>query len=123
MRCADATAAAAMIAEIDRAKKDGDTRRRRRRGRRARRRAAGLGAFAQWDRRLDGRIAQALMSIHAVKAVAIGDGLRGRPRRAAPPSTTRSSGTPRAGSRRPTNRAGGLEGGITNGEEIRASPW
>ena len=38
---------------------------------------AGLGSFAQWDRRLDGRIAQALMSIHAVKAVAIGEGFAG----------------------------------------------
>ena len=76
VRCADATAAAAMIAEIDRAKKDGDTL-----GGVvevvARGVVAGLGAFAQWDRRLDGRIAQALMSIPAVKAVAIGEGFAG----------------------------------------------
>ena len=76
MRCADAAAAAAMVAEIDRAKKDGDTvggivevv---------ARGVPAGLGSYVQWDRKLDGRIAQALMSIHAVKAVAIGDGFAG----------------------------------------------
>ncbi len=119
VRCADATAAAAMIAEIDRAKKDGDTvggivevv---------ARGVVPGLGAFAQWDRRLDGRIAQALMSIPAVKAVAIGEGFAG--------GVTRGAAfhdeilwDAAGGLARPTNRAGGLEGGITNGEEIRAS--
>jgi chorismate synthase len=108
----------AMIAEIDRAKKDGDSvggvvevi---------ARGVPAGLGSYAQWDRKLDGRIAQALMSIHAVKAVAIGAGFAG--------SETRGSAfhdeivwDEAAGIRRPTNRAGGLEGGVTNGEEIRA---
>ncbi len=89
----DARTAEAMIAEIDRAKKDGDSvggvvevi---------ARGVPAGLGSYAQWDRKLDGRIAQALMSIHAVKAVAIGRGLRRRRDVAAPRSTTRSSGTP-----------------------------
>jgi chorismate synthase len=119
VRCADATAAAAMIAQIDRAKKDGDTvggvvevv---------ARGVVAGLGAFAQWDRRLDGRIAQALMSIPAVKAVAIGAGFASAETRGAAFhdeivwNATRGLG-------RPTNRAGGLEGGVTNGEEIRAS--
>ena len=118
VRCVDAAAAEAMIAEIDRAKKDGDTvggvvevi---------ARGAPPGLGSYVQWDRRLDGRIAQALMSIHAVKAVAIGEGFAG--------GVTRGSlfhdeilwdaGT---GLERPTNRAGGLEGGVTNGEEVRA---
>ena len=118
VRCVDAASAEAMIAEIDRAKKDGDTvggvvevi---------ARGAPAGLGSYVQWDRRLDGRIAQALMSIHAVKAVAIGEGFAG--------GVTRGSlfhdeilwdaGT---GLERPTNRAGGLEGGVTNGEEVRA---
>jgi chorismate synthase len=119
VRCADAAAAAAMVAEIDRAKKDGDSvggvfevv---------ARGVPAGLGSFAQWDRRLDGRIAQALMSIPAVKAVAIGEGFAG--------GATRGSlfhdeilWSASAGLERPTNRAGGLEGGVTNGEEIRAS--
>ena len=65
-----------MVAEIDRAKKDGDTV-----GGSSRWSLAGvpagLGSFAQWDRRLDGRIAQALMSIHAVKAVALGEGFAG----------------------------------------------
>jgi len=80
---------------------------------------AGLGSYVQWDRRLDGRIAQALMSIHAVKAVAIGQGFAG--------GETRGSAfhdeilwAASSGLERPTNRAGGLEGGVTNGEEIRA---
>ena len=109
-----------MIAEIDRAKKDGDTL-----GGVvevvARGVVAGLGAFAQWDRRLDGRIAQALDVDPGREGGRDRGGLRRAPRRAAPPSTTRSSGTTRSGLGRPTNRAGGLEGGITNGEEIRAS--
>lgn len=119
VRCADADAAAAMIAEIDRAKRDGDTV-----GGLvevvARGVVAGLGAFAQWDRRLDGRIAQALMSIPAVKAVAIGAGFAG--------GETRGSSfhdeivwEDGRGLTRPSNRAGGLEGGVTNGEEIRAT--
>jgi chorismate synthase len=119
VRCADARAAEAMIAEIDRAKRDGDTL-----GGIvevvARGVSPGLGAFAQWDRRLDGRIAQALMSIPAVKAVAIGAGFAG--------GTTRGAAfhdeilwDAERGLNRPTNRAGGLEGGVTNGEEVRAS--
>lgn len=119
VRCADAGAAEAMMAEIDRAKKAGDTvggivevv---------ARGLPPGLGSFAQWDRRLDGRIAQALMSIQAVKAVALGAGFAG--------GDTRGSSfhdeilwSPEAGLERPSNRAGGLEGGVTNGEELRAA--
>jgi chorismate synthase len=118
VRCVDARTAEAMIAEIDRAKKDGDSvggvvevi---------ARGAPAGLGSYAQWDRKLDGRIAQALMSIPAVKAVAIGEGFAG--------GETRGSRfhdeivwNAATGLERPTNRAGGLEGGVTNGEEIRA---
>jgi chorismate synthase len=118
VRCADAQAEQAMIAEIDRAKKDGDTvggvvevv---------AHGVVAGLGAFAQWDRRLDGRIAQALMSIHAVKAVAIGAGFQGGETRGASFHDEILWDAGR-GLERPTNRAGGLEGGITNGEEVRA---
>jgi chorismate synthase len=118
VRCADAAVGGAMIAEIDRAKKDGDSL-----GGVveviARGVPAGLGSYVQWDRRLDGRIAQALMSIHAVKAVAIGEGFAG--------GETRGSAfhdeilwNASSGLERPTNRAGGLEGGVTNGEEIRA---
>jgi chorismate synthase len=118
VRCVDAAVAAAMIAEIDRAKRDGDSL-----GGHvevvARGVPAGLGSFAQWDRRLDGRIAQALMSIPAVKAVALGAGFAG--------GATRGSAFhdeivwhAERGLERPTNRAGGLEGGVTNGEEVRA---
>jgi chorismate synthase len=79
----------------------------------------GLGSFAQWDRRLDGRLAQALASIPAVKAVGIGDGF----------SAGETPGASfhdeilyddEAGLHRGSNRAGGLEGGVTNGEELRA---
>jgi chorismate synthase len=118
VRCADAALAAAMIAEIDRAKKDGDSL-----GGVvevvARGVPAGLGAFAQWDRRLDGRIAQALMSIHAVKAVAIGAGFEAGETRGAS-FHDEILWDEAHGIERPTNRAGGLEGGITNGEELRA---
>ena len=118
VRCADAAVAGAMIAEIDRAKKDGDSvggvvevi---------ARGVPAGLGSYVQWDRRLDGRIAQALMSIHAVKAVAIGDGFAGGETRGSAFHDEILWGAS-SGLERPTNRAGGLEGGVTNGEEIRA---
>jgi chorismate synthase len=119
VRCVDAAVADRMIAEIDRAKKDGDTV-----GGVAevvaRGLPPGLGSFAQWDRRLDGRVAQALMSIPAVKAVALGAGLVG--------VDTRGSAfhdeilwSEKGGIERPTNRAGGLEGGVTNGEELRAA--
>jgi chorismate synthase len=119
VRCVDAAVADRMIAEIDRAKKDGDTV-----GGVAevvaRGLPPGLGSFAQWDRRLDGRVAQALMSIPAVKAVALGAGLVG--------GDTRGSAfhdeilwSEKGGLERPTNRAGGLEGGVTNGEELRAA--
>jgi chorismate synthase len=79
----------------------------------------GLGSFAQWDRKLDGRLAQALMSIHAVKAVAIGAGF-------AAGDTAGSAFhdeilfDDEQGLHRGSNRAGGLEGGVTNGEELRA---
>jgi chorismate synthase len=118
VRCARADVAQRMVANIDRAKKAGDTvggvfevi---------ARGVPPGLGTFAQWDRRLDGRLAQALMSIPAVKAVALGDGLA-----AGETPGSRFHDEIRydddRGLHRPTNRAGGLEGGITNGEEVRA---
>ncbi|MBI4165641.1 MAG: chorismate synthase [Acidobacteria bacterium] len=78
----------------------------------------GLGSCAQWDEKLDGQIAQAVMSVQAVKAVEIGSGV-------ANAATFGSKvhdpiGYDRAASHfiRPTNRAGGLEGGMTNGEDI-----
>jgi chorismate synthase len=78
----------------------------------------GLGSSAQWDERLDGQLAQALMSIQAVKAVEIGDGIEGA---ASPGSRVHDEiGYDRESSRftRKSNRAGGLEGGISNGEDI-----
>jgi chorismate synthase len=83
----------------------------------------GLGSHVQWDRKLDGRLAQALMSIQAIKAVGIG---RGPDVAALPGSRIHDEILPldgRAASElgvtRPTNNAGGLEGGITNGEDLR----
>lgn len=118
VRCADADAGAAMMRAIDAAKKAGNTV-----GGAfevvARGVPAGLGSFSQWDRRLDGRLAQALMSIQAVKAVAIGAGF-------AAASTAGADFHDEilfddaAGLHRGSNRAGGLEGGVTNGEELRA---
>lgn len=80
----------------------------------------GLGSYSQWDRRLDGLLAQALMSIQAIKAVAVGDGVEAS---AQPGSMVHDALYPaQAGdplpARRTTNRAGGLEGGMTNGERL-----
>jgi len=118
VRCADPEVASRMIAEIDAAKRAGDT---------VggvfevvvRGLPAGLGSFAQWDRRLDGRLAQALMSIQAVKAVSLGAGFE-----AGSTSGARFHDEilydEGKGLHRGSNRAGGLEGGVTNGEELRA---
>jgi chorismate synthase len=78
----------------------------------------GLGSCAQWDERLDGQLAQAVMSIQAVKAVEIGSGISNA---AAMGSNVHDEiGYDRVNVRftRQTNRAGGLEGGITNGEDL-----
>ena len=78
----------------------------------------GLGAHVQWDRKLDGRLAQALMSIQAIKGVEVGDGWRDAQLRG---SEVHDAIYYDAGARRftrKTNRAGGLEGGITNGENV-----
>ncbi len=77
----------------------------------------GIGSHVQWDRRLDGRIAQALMSIQAIKGVEIGLGFEG----ATLPGSKVHDEIFYDGNRgfyRTTNRAGGLEGGMTNGEPI-----
>jgi chorismate synthase len=82
----------------------------------------GLGSHVSWDRRLDGRIAQAVMSINAVKGVEIGAGfalaeLKGSQAHDViePNPRSKTKGLPW---RRATNRAGGIEGGISNGEDI-----
>ena len=80
----------------------------------------GLGSFSQWDRRLDGRLAQALMSIHAVKAVSVGAGFQAGE---IPGSAFHDEilFDDAEGLHRGSNRAGGIEGGVSNGQEIRAS--
>src|SRR5258706_2078605 len=117
LRCADPATEAAMKEEVDRAYKTGDT-------------VGGifevvahgvppgLGTHANWDERLDGLLAQAVMSLQAVKAVEIGDGLENA---GSPGSTVQDpiaySGSEQRFTRR-QNRAGGIEGGISNGQDI-----
>jgi chorismate synthase len=125
LHCADAAVEREMIAAIDRARDAGDTM-----GGSfeviARGVPPGLGSYVQWDRKLDGRLAQALMSIPAIKAVGIG---RGPAAASLPGSRVHDEILPRTGGlaaggvnvTRPTNNAGGLEGGVTNGEDLRVS--
>ena len=82
----------------------------------------GLGSHAEWDLRLDGRIAQALLSIQSVKAVEIGLGLESASRRGSEVHDPIGYEAGPEGGRfvRPSNRAGGIEGGITNGEPVVA---
>jgi chorismate synthase len=124
LRVADPALEPQMIAEIDRARDAGDTL-----GGAfeviATGVPVGLGSHVQWDRKLDGRLAQALMSIPAIKAVGIGVGPEAATR---PGSQVHDEivlgGTGRAtGLARPTNNAGGLEGGVTNGEDLRVSVY
>lgn len=118
LRCADPSLEQQMIARIKEAMKTGDTL-----GGLfevvARGVPPGLGSHTQWDLRLDGRLAQAVMSIQAVKAVEIGSGVRASAR---PGSQVQDEIFYDAQARRfsrTTNRAGGLEGGMTNGEMVR----
>ena len=117
VRCADPAVSAAMVAEIDAARKDGDTL-----GGVVEVIASGvpigLGAHVQADRRLDARLAAALMGIQAVKGVEIGDGFAEAARRG---SRAHDEILSIAAGRvlRATNRAGGIEGGMSNGDRIR----
>jgi len=77
----------------------------------------GLGSYVQWSEKLDGRIAQAILSIHAVKAVAIGDGVAAAERLGSDVHDPLYFDGERR-YHRTTNRAGGLEGGVTNGEDV-----
>jgi len=83
----------------------------------------GLGSHTSWEDKLDGRIARAIVSIHAVKAVEIGEGVANAGRLGSEVHDEIYFGSSAASGSdqftRPTNRAGGLEGGITNGEELR----
>lgn len=78
----------------------------------------GLGSHVQWDRKLDGRLAQALMSIQAIKGVEIGDGFFAAASRGSSVHDAIHYDPARKRFTRPTNRAGGVEGGITNGESV-----
>lgn len=85
----------------------------------------GLGSYVQWDRKLDGRLAQAVMSIHAVKAVGLGIGpeVAVRPGSGVHDEILKGGDDTLLPVRRPTNRAGGLEGGVTNGEDLRVTGY
>jgi chorismate synthase len=116
VRCVDPAASAAMVAEIDSAKADGDT-------------LGGvvevvvygippgLGSHVHWDRRIDSRLAGALMGIQAIKGVEIGDGFTTARRRGSQ-AHDEIEASP-AGVRRRTGRAGGTEGGMTTGDLLR----
>ena len=126
-RCVDPEVAAAIKRAIDAAREAGDTV-----GGAfevvAHRVPVGLGSYVHWDRKLDGRLAQALMSIPAIKAVGFGRAaaVGGLPGSRVHDEIVPESGTPTGtvpGISRPTNRAGGLEGGVTNGEDVRATVW
>ena len=116
VRCLDAGASEAMVEEIDRARKSNESL-----GGvyevRAFGLVPGLGSHVSWEERLDGRLAAAVMSIQAMKGVAIGDGfeLAARDGSAAHDEIFWS---PERGFFRETNRAGGLEGGMTTGEPL-----
>ncbi|GAA1855648.1 chorismate synthase [Myceligenerans crystallogenes] len=121
VRCHHAATSKLMVEEIDLAKADGDT-------------LggvvevvvhgvpSGLGTYVQGDRRLDARLAAALMGIQAIKGVEVGDGFRTARRRGSAAHDAilpaGSHGTT-GGIVRETNRAGGIEGGMSNGEPIR----
>ncbi len=77
----------------------------------------GLGSYVQWNEKLDGRIAQAILSIHAVKALAIGDGVAAAARIGSEVHDPIYFDEERR-YYRTTNRAGGLEGGVTNGQDV-----
>lgn len=120
VRTLDADAEARMIAAIDAAREAGDTL-----GGCfevvARGLPVGLGSHISWDRRLDGRIAQAMMSIQAMKGVEIGLGFEAarRPGSKVHDEIERAPDRPHSGGfRRASNNAGGLEGGMTTGEPI-----
>jgi chorismate synthase len=127
LHCADASIEHLMIGEIDKAREAGDTM-----GGTfeviVHGLPPGLGSYVHWDRKLDGRLAQALMSIPAIKAVGIG---RGPAVAEVPGSRVHDEILPGPDARgeasiplaRPTNNAGGLEGGVTNGQDVRVTAY
>ncbi len=117
VRCFDPQTSAAMVAEIDDCQKAGDTL-----GGVVEVLAygvpTGLGSYTHWDKRLDARLAAALMGIQAIKGVESGDGFRTATRRGSQAHDEIERGVDGL-IRRRSNRAGGLEGGMTNGEVLR----
>ncbi len=116
VRCLDADASKAMVAEIDQAHKDGDTL-----GGVVEVLAygvpVGLGSHVHWDRRLDARLAAALMGIQAIKGVEVGDGFE---LARIPGSQAHDEILPTAdGIKRASGRSGGTEGGLSTGELLR----
>jgi len=117
LRCVDASTEEKMKAEVDAALKAGDTvggifevv---------AHHVPVGLGSHAQWDEKLDGKLAQAVMSIQAVKGVEIGAGVTAAGSYGSEVQDEISYDKPARRFRRSSNRAGGLEGGMTNGEDV-----
>lgn len=121
VRTLDPEAESRMVEAIDRAGEEGDTL-----GGVfevvARGVPVGLGSYASWDRKLDGRLAQALVSIQAVKGVEVGDAFHAAETLGSSVHDTivPAEDRPRTGGLgRSTNRAGGLEGGVTTGEPLR----
>jgi chorismate synthase len=116
VRCLDPAVSAAMVAEVDAARKDGDTL-----GGVVEVLAyglpPGLGSHTQWDRKLDARLAGALMSVQAFKGVELGDGFLTAGRRGS--GAHDEIVLDGDGVRRLTNRAGGVEGGMSTGETLR----
>ncbi len=116
VRCLDAAASEAMVAEIDRLRKENESL-----GGKFEVRAFGLvpgiGSYASWSEKLDGRLAQAVCSIQSVKGVSLGEAwdVAGKPGSEAHDEIFHSD---ERGWYRETNRAGGLEGGMTNGEPL-----
>jgi chorismate synthase len=117
LRCVDSATQEKMKAEVDAALKAGDTvggifeiv---------AHNVPVGLGSHAQWDEKLDGRLAQAVMCIQAVKGVEIGAGVTAAGSYGSEVQDEISYDKPARRFRRSSNRAGGLEGGMTNGEDV-----
>jgi chorismate synthase len=117
LRCVDAATEMKMKAEVDAALKAGDTvggifevv---------AHNVPVGLGSHAQWDEKLDGKLAQAVMSIQAVKGVEIGAGVTAAGSYGSEVQDEISYDKTARRFRRSSNRAGGLEGGMTNGEDV-----
>lgn len=116
LRCFDAATSEAMVATIDKAHKDGETL-----GGVVEVLAyglpPGLGSYVHWDRRLDARLAAALMGIQAIKGVEVGDGFETAKR---PGTRAHDEIVPgEHGVQRVSNRAGGIEGGMTIGDLLR----